>query len=202
MRQIYEIRRLTGGRYLVSFADDTRFPLYGKELEEFGLHEDGELAEQDYDRIMHELLPKRARLCALHFLERTDRTEQQLRKKLASLFYPEQIIDDAVDYVKSYHYIDDVRYAAEYIRCRGGDKSLRLLELELLQKGVSRENFQAAAEQSELPDEEGQIRGWLEKKHYSGDQADRKETERLYRFLLRKGYSAQSVGRVLRVREE
>lgn len=198
MRQIYEIRKLTGGRYLVVLENGEQFPLYGKELDEFGIHEDGELREQDFDRIMQEILPKRAKLCAMHFLEHMDRTEHQLRKKLASLFYPDNIIDDAVDYVKRYHYIDNVRYAASYIEYRKEDKSMRQLEQELLLKGISREIFQAAADQIEFPDEERQIRKWLDKKHYSGDQADRKETDRMYRFLLRKGYSSSAVSRVMR----
>lgn len=198
MRQIYEIRKLTGGRYLVALETGEQFPLYGRELDEFGIHEDGELREQDLDRIMRDILPKRARLCAMHFLEHMDRTEHQLRKKLAALFYPDDIINDAVEYVKKYRYIDDVRYAVSYIEYRKADKSMRQLEQELLLKGISRETFQAAADQIEFPGEEHQIRQWLNKKHYSGEQADRKETDRMYRFLLRKGYSSSAISRVMR----
>lgn len=197
MKQINEIRKLTGGRYLVSLEPDVQFPLYREELDEFGIYEDGELRDQDYDRIMQELLPKRARACAMHFLEHMDRTEHQLRKKLAALFYPDDVINDAVDYVKSYHYIDDLRYAESYIEYRKENKSMRQLEQELLLKGVSREVFRAAAAQIEAPDEEQQIRRWLDKKHYSGDTADRRETEKLYRFLLRKGYGSSAISRVM-----
>lgn len=198
MRQIEEIRKLTGGRYLVCLWEGEQFPLYGKELSEFGICEEGELKEQDYGRIMQEILPKRARSCAMHFLEHMDRTEHQLRKKLAALFYPADIINDAVDYVKGYHYIDDVRYAVNYIEYRKEAKSMRQLEQELLLKGIDGETFQAAADQIEMPDEELQIRQWLDKKHYSGNTGDRRETEKMYRFLLRKGYSSSAVSRVMR----
>lgn len=198
MRQIEGIRKLTGGRYLVSLDADEQFPLYGKELDEFAIYEEGELQDQDYERIMQEILPKRAKLCAMHYLEHMDRTEYQLRKKLASLFYPDRIIDEAVDYVKHYHYIDDVRYAVSYIEYRKDNKSMRQLEQELLLKGISRESFQAAAEQIEVPDEEQQIRRWLDKKHYTGEEADPRETEKIYRFLLRKGYRSSAVSRVMR----
>ncbi len=202
MRRICEVRKLTGGRYLVSFDTGERFPLYGRELEQFSIREDAVLPDSDFDRIMQELLPKRGRLCAMHFLERTDRTEQQLRRKLGALFYPEEIIDNAVDYMKQYHYVDDVRYAVRYIEYRMEHESLRRLEQQLYQKGISKEDFLAAAGQVESPDEERQIRQWLKKKHYPGEGADRKETDRMYRFLLRKGYSPSSVSRVMHMPEQ
>lgn len=198
MKQICEIRKLTGGRYLVILDDDSSFPLYGKELDAFGIHEDGVLAEAAETKILRELLPKRAKLCAMHFLEQMDRTEQQLRKKLAALSYPQRAIDEAVDYVKSYRYIDDVRYAVNYMEYRKDSKSLRQMEQELYQKGISRETFSIAVEQLEKPDEAEQIRKWLLKKQYSGQNADRKETERIYRFLLRKGYSISDIQKALR----
>jgi regulatory protein len=137
----------------------------------------------------------------MHTLEHQDRTEHQLRKKLVDLFYPEEIVDDTISYVKGYRYIDDVRYAVNYIEYRKEGKSMRQLQQELARKGISREDFQNAAEQIESPDEELQVRRWLEKKHYQGREADQKERERMYRFLLRKGYSSSVIGRVMRMDE-
>lgn len=201
MKQVCELRKLTGGRYLVVLEDDFFFPLYGKELEEFGIHEDGPLREEVLLKILQELLPKRAKLCAMHFLQSSDRTEHQLRRKLVSLFYPEEIVDEAVAYVKRYRYIDDVRYAVSYMEYRRDSKSMRQMEQELYQKGISRESFLEAAQQIDVPDEEEQIRKWLVKKNYSGTSADRKEKERMYRFLLRKGYGAARIQRVLSLEE-
>lgn len=199
MRQICELRKLTGGRYLVVLEDDFSFPLYGRELDEFGIHEDGVLREEAAAEILQEVLPKRAKLCAMHFLQSADRTEHQLRRKLESLFYPEEIADEAVAYMKKYHYIDDMRYAVNYMEYRRDSKSLRQMEQELYQKGISKETFSQAAEQIDTRDEASQIRQWLIKKNYSGSCADRKETERIYRFLLRKGYHASEIQRVLRM---
>lgn len=198
MWQINEIKKLSGGRYLVRLDEDISFPMYGKELEEYGIREEAVLQDMEYSRIMQELLPKRAKLCAMHLLEKKEWTEHQLRDKLHTLFYPEEIIDQAVAYVKAYHYIDDLRYAASYIEYRMEKKSIRQLEQELMQKGISREVVREAAEQIELPEEETQIRKWLEKKHYAEKSDDPRERERMYRFLLGKGYSISSVGRVLR----
>ena len=91
MRQICEIRKLTGGRYLVVLEDDFQFPLYGKELDHYDIREAGVLREAAETEILQELFPKRAKLCAMHFLQNSDRTEEQVRRKLRTLFYPEDI---------------------------------------------------------------------------------------------------------------
>lgn len=198
MNCVDRIEALSGGRYLVCLEDGRCFPLYRKELDEYGIREGETLAPECETRIFQELLPKRAKLCAMNYLQHMDRTEQQLRKKLRGLFYPEEIIDQAVAYVKSYRYIDDVRYAAHYIECQRENRSLCRIEQDLYQKGISREDVQEALSQSETPDEERQIRAWLEKKHYSGEQAERSETEKMIRFLLRRGYRLSSIQRILR----
>lgn len=198
MRQVCEIRKLSGGRYLVTLDDAFQFPLYGKELDAYGIREEEMLKEEAETEILQEVLPKRAKLCAMHFLQSSDRTEQQLRRKLETLFYPEEVIGQAVAYVKRFHYIDDLRFAVNYIECRSGSKSMRLIEQELYQKGISKETFSEAAEQAERPDEAAQIRQWLKKKNYSAENADRKETERICRFLVRKGYSISEIQREMR----
>ena len=45
-----------------------------------------------------------------------DRTEHQLREKLRASEYPEEVIEEAIEYVKSFHYIDDERYAETFTR--------------------------------------------------------------------------------------
>ena len=78
------------------------------------------------------------------------------------------------------------------------EESMRQLEQELYQKGISKEDIEAAKEQIDCPDEGIQIRNWLEKKGYSSEQADCKETERIYRFLARRGYSISAIQKEIR----
>lgn len=197
MRTVSEITPLSGGRYLIILEDGISFPLYRRELDAYGIETDRELSEADYCEIMQELLPKRARLKAMHLLEAMDRTESQLRRKLEELRYPEEIVTDALGYVKGFHYIDDLRYAVRYLEFRREGRSMRQLMTELYQKGIPRELIEQAAAQVEPPDEEQQVRALLLKKHYDAATADRKETERMYRFLARRGYSPSVIREAL-----
>lgn len=198
MKQVEALKKLAGGRYLVVLDCGTSFPLYRKELDTYHIEEGTMLSDTDYEKIMTELLPKRAKLCAMHQLEKRDKTEYQLRQKMTELFYPAALVDQAIAYVKQYHYIDDLRYAVSYMSYRREQKSIRQMEQELYQKGISKELIQEALEQIEAPDEEQQIRCWLQKKHYDPATADHKETNRIYAFLLRKGYPASSIQKVMR----
>ena len=83
-------------------------------------------------------LTKRAKLRALHLLEYMDRSEHQLYEKLRA-DYPEDVVNIAMAYVKSFGYVNDEGYAKRYIENRKGSKSKEEIKMALLQKGVSKE---------------------------------------------------------------
>lgn len=197
MRRILGIETLGGGRFLVQTEEGDAFPMYKGELRHYGIREGEELGEESFREIMEELLPNRAKKKALHLLERLDRTETQLRQKLTELRYPKEIVEEAVSYVKSFHYIDDVRYARQYIESRGERESIRQMRMALLQKGIAGEILDGVLQDTEPPDEEKQIRRWMEKRQYDPEAADEKERARMYRFLLRKGYSCENIRNLL-----
>lgn len=143
---------------------------------------------------------KRAKLRCMHLLESRDYTEKQLRDKLkmGKTPYTEEEIDGAIAYVKSYHYIDDERYARNYIECMSARKSRRQIALELYQRGVERALVEEAFEEAGELQEEELIRMWIEKKHFDPDTADIKEKQRMYGFLIRKGFSSTEVNQALR----
>ena len=143
---------------------------------------------------------KRAKLRCMHLLEKRDYTEKELRQKLENgkTEYTEEQIDGAIAYVKSFHYVDDGRYACKYIEAMQSRKSRRQIEQELYQKGVDRELIQEAFEETgEVPEEE-QIARWMEKRNFHPEEADLKEKQRMYAFLARKGFLAENIQRVMK----
>lgn len=143
---------------------------------------------------------KRAKLRCMHLLEKREYTEKELRQKLENgkTEYTEEQIDGAIAYVKSFHYVDDGRYACKYIEAMQSRKSRRQIEQELYQKGVDRELIQEAFEETgEVPEEE-QIARWMEKRNFHPEEADLKEKQRMYAFLARKGFRAENIQRVMK----
>ncbi len=205
MSRIAEIRKLSRDRFLVCLEDGSQFPLHKKDLSDLGLHAEGELSEETGEKIFRELLPKQGRLQAMALLEKMDRTEHQLREKLRQAFFPPEIIEDAVNYVKSYHYLDDFRYARNYLEIYCASKSLRQMKQELYKKGVAKEIVEQAVEEmqaaGDFPDEEAQILALLEKKQYDPAAADYREQQRIYAFLSRRGYDSSVIYRAMHLNE-
>ena len=142
---------------------------------------------------------RRARHRALHILERSDRTEQELRAKLERN-YRAEAVEDAISYVKQYNYLDDRRYGVNYLFIRGRVKSGRQVEQELLyKKGISKEILEEARTEAEPQDEREQIRRWMEKKQIHPETADPNELRRFYLFLMRRGFRSEDILSELRV---
>ena len=144
---------------------------------------------------------KQARMKAMRLLEHMDRTEKGLTERLVQAGFSGEAIQDAMDYVRSYGYIDDARYAQHYILYRLGIKSKQKILQELSQKGIARETalqaWDAAAELEE-PDEQRMIRREIEKKYAEGCVLGEKEMRRLYGFLARRGFRSGDISTVLR----
>lgn len=196
--QIVQMNGLDKKRIRVLLEDGRSFVLYRGEVRRYSLEEGSELSDEQYEEICSEILRKRARRRTMHLLEKMDRTEAQIREKLRQGFYPEDIIEDAVEYVKGYHYLDDSRYAESYVRNQMEKKSRRKIQMELMAKGIGKDLAEQALEE-ECPRENEQelILKWAEKKHYSAQTADLKEKQRMYQFLMRKGFQSDDILHVL-----
>ena len=79
---------------------------------------------------------RKAKLRAVHLLEYRDRTEKDMRRKLQQGGYPAEIIEETMEYLRAYGYIDDKRYAGRYLSSRLEQKGRRRLFQELQQKGI------------------------------------------------------------------
>lgn len=195
---VTRLEELARGRRRVWLEEQPPLVLYRREAAAYDFQEGSELTMEQYQEILTTILIPRARKRAMHLLEQMDRTEAQLREKLAQNEYPQAAVEDAVAYVKGFHYIDDFRYACSYVRCRCESRSSRQLAMELARKGVSRELIQQALEaEYEGQDETEKILRWMEKKHYDPKAAQPREKQRMYQFLMRKGFRSEDIMRYL-----
>ena len=121
------IAPVTKTRYQVFLDGQPAFCLYKGELSRYHLTEGGSLDEEVYQRICQETLLRRAKLRAMHLLNQMGRTKAQLRKKLLDGGYPEEVVDDAMAYVSSFGYVNDLEYARSFILGRKHRKSRRYL---------------------------------------------------------------------------
>ncbi len=143
---------------------------------------------------------REARKKALRLLEHMDRTEKGLTDRLLRAGCSEELAEDAVSYVKDYGYINDRRYALNYIMYRIHDKSRQKIFQELSGKGIDRQTIQDAweeAEELETPDERTLLCQMIEKKYEPGAELDEREMRRLYGYLARRGFRSGDIFSVL-----
>lgn len=195
---VTKIEPLGKNRNRVYIDEELAFVLYRGELSRYKIKEGCELPEESYREIMETVLVKRAKLRCMNLLKSMDRTEFQLRQKLAQGGYPEDVIDEALEYVKHYGYVNDASYAERYIDSRQERESRMQITRTLMQKGIAKDVIRAVFEEREPVDEEALIRRLMEKKGMDPAAASPKEKQKMYMFLMRKGFSAGAVSRALR----
>jgi len=177
------------------------FIVYKGEAAKLSLFENEVFDEVKYEQIMTDILGKRATKRAMHLLEQQERTEKQLRDKLQQSGYPMRCIEQAMEYVKSYHYVDDYRYATTYIRYHQEKESRQKLTQKLMMRGISREIIEQALEEEFVADECMQISELLRKRGFDLETADETVRRKTAQFLMRKGFKANDIFRVMRMEE-
>lgn len=196
---IEEVRPKEKGRVWFRFDNRVELTLYRSEIRSLSkpeewqlLHGEDGISEELYQKIIA-IVTLRAKKRTMHLLEQMDRTEYQLREKLQKNGYPQECIDTAIDYVKQFHYVDDLRYAKSYVRYHQEKKSRQRLSTDLMRKGVGRDLIALAIEEEFESDEMQQICELLEKRHYDHTQADDREKRRMYQFLMRRGFKSRDI---------
>ena len=134
MVTVTECTTLGKGRLRFHLDNGTELVLYRGEAKQFRMREGSTLSDEEEHQLIYEVVGKRAKRRTMHLLEQMDRTEQQLREKLKQGGYPQACIDLALEYVKSFHYVDDYRYACTYINYRQDRMSRYQLKVKLYGK--------------------------------------------------------------------
>lgn len=198
---VTDIVEISKSKVKILTDNESAFVLYKSEIRKLDLAKGEAVSEECFHYIMEELLVKRARLRCLNLLKSRDYTRSQLTVKLRQGLYPETVIENAINYVASYHYIDDLRYAQSYIKYAGTAKSKKQIVYDLQKKGVSKQDIAQAylqCEQNNISvDEADLIEGFLRKKHYKKETATFEERRKMIAFLYRKGFAWENISKAV-----
>ncbi len=177
------------------------FVLYKGKLHLYGIRNGENLKEGTYEQIINEVLMKRAKLRAMNLLKSRPYTEKKLREKLQMGQYPQCCIEEAVSYVKSYGYINDEQYAADYLFYHGDRLNKVQVFRKLREKGVDdaliEKVYGTYCDNGNAPKEEELICRFLKKKRLTAhDVKNRECRHKIIRILLQKGFSYDQILRV------
>lgn len=134
---------------------------------------------------------------AVNLLAFKDRTIQEIRIKLNEKGYSLEEIEEAVDKLIYYGYLNDQSYTISYFKDNSSKKGKNLIINELSQKGVDREIVDTVCDDMFI-DETEVIESIVKKRYDMVDFQDEKVYRRVVGYFLRRGFSYDNVKKVLR----
>ena len=200
---VTDIKDYKKGRYEIFLNDEFAFVLYKSELKSNNISIGASLDDEAISFINDNVLKKRCIKRAMNLLIKGDLTEMKLRSKLADSKYSEDIIDEAIKYVKSYHYIDDRRYTMNYIAYKSSTDSKNTIRRKLIEKGVAKDIIDSCIEEYYVDDELNRdterklIEQLVRKKFKDNSLPDNNMKQKLIASLMRKGFSYYDIEAVI-----
>lgn len=184
---ITNIEYITKSKAKVYIDEAYRFLLTKREIGQYGLFIGKRIDEATLDEIISECILIKAKKKVMDLLISRDRTETELRRSLKNLYFPEDIINLAIDYVKQYNYIDNRRYIESYLAYRSEGKSIQMIKYELKEKGIPDSLSTEVLHAYDYNDIRN-IKKIIHKKYGDSPLMSIKEKQKLINHLLRKGY--------------
>ena len=147
---------------------------------------------------------KKAAAKAMSLLLAQERTKKDLTDRLLGAGFSKEAANYALEYVMGYGYVDDLRFAENYLAFHRDKRSRKELRFKLLGKGVPPEVIDRAMEDYCEEDERAAAAVRLEKrlkgKALSG--MEKKEKEKIMAHLAGKGYPLPIIRQVMLEREQ
>ena len=196
---ITRIEQYKGNRYRIFGEDGYLFSLYEKEIKQFNITEGEEVDDSVVSKIYEDVIFNRAKERALYLLDRMPYTTQNLRRKLIASGTPFCVVDRVVDYLNSYHYLDDKEYVSMYIPSHINKKSRKQIISALMNKGIDKgliDDFFEEYEDAEEYERECFMRQF---NRYTGgkDLHDADVRHKVFRYFYGKGFSSSLIKEAL-----
>ena len=138
---------------------------------------------------------------ALRYLGFRARSRMELRQYLARKDYEEAVIDEVLERLQDYGYVNDAQFARSMASSQSNfkRKGSRVVEQKLYQAGVDKETAQMALEEIDEEQELENARYWAAKigPALAGEEPQ-KRRQKMFRRLSSKGFSYDVVSRACR----
>ncbi|HLQ71006.1 MAG TPA: recombination regulator RecX [Bacillota bacterium] len=191
-------------RYNIFLNQDSKetfgFSVDESVLIEYHLHKGLELDQATIDELMKKDEEEKAYNMVIHYLSYRMRTEKEIVDYLTKKDIPETHIAAIMEKLTQKKLINDNEFAEAFVRTRMGTstKGPRLIQKELLEKGITDNIAAQALKQYTYKDQFNQAQKLLKKKlNQRTKHSHRQKIERIQNNLLQKGFSQDIVKEVV-----
>lgn len=171
--------------------DEYAFSVNMEIVYKFGLKEKEEV---DKERLLEISISENLSKCketALRTVERSYKTEREIRDKLLLKEFDDETIDKTIEFLKEYGFIDDSKFVRMFVKDRIKNQGKNKIKYALLQKGVNKYLIDEVFEELDRDDEVKRAIELCEKKYLSiikRESDDFKIKNKITRYLLGRGY--------------
>jgi len=198
-------------RYSIFIDDAFAFGIDGKDLLYYKLKKGQHLSLKTFCFLKDELEYIRARDRAVKYLGHSPKSRAEVIANLTQKGFSLENIEKVVSMLSGKGYIDDIKFAKIFInhKLKINNFAKKRIITELLLKGLRKEDILEAFEQFEAENMQNMQSLELEaaqlalnkKIKHKNLPTDLKEKQRLVNFLLRKGFSYQTIENVIKQEE-
>lgn len=162
--------------------------LYKKEISKYKLKDKEEITIKTFEKILDNQKSRTSNKAAA-ILMRSSKTIKGLRDKLLLDGYNIFLIEEEISKMISYGYLNDKRFAELYIDSNKNKKSIKVIKMTLIQKGIDRNIVEELL--LEEDDKQDKLVKDLINKKLKGrewDSLDYKEKSKIKAYLYSKGF--------------
>lgn len=138
---------------------------------------------------------------ALKIIERTYKSEKELRDKLVLKGYDDHIIKQTINFLREYNLLNDTNYAKMYVKDRSRNQGKNKIKYKLIQKGIDENIIEEELNKIDKDEIKKVVYEMALKKYRvlsKRENDNYKLTQKLYRFLMGKGYDYDLIKDVIK----
>jgi len=182
------------------YLDDAYFcALELETVVKHSLKEQIEIKTEDLEKIILENEFSLAYLKALNYISKVMKTTEQVKKYLSEKGFINIVIEKVILKLTEYKYLDDENFARIYVNEKSSSNGKLKLQQDLYNKGIKKEIIDKVIK--ELPSQEQKI-AILVEKYMRNKEATIKEIQKLYAYLMRRGFTYNEIKPFLKGWEE
>ncbi|GFZ30590.1 hypothetical protein CSC2_11160 [Clostridium zeae] len=196
-----EVQKKNPKRVNIFIDEEFSFGCDAELIYRYGLRKDEKVDVEKIKTIIEEEDFIKCKNAALKTIERAYKTEKEIRDKLISKAFPENLIKRTLEFLKEYNFLDDKLYTEMYLKDKIGNQGKNKIYYSLLRKGVSEELLKDKINNVDTEREEEGAYILCKKKYDSlikRESDTLKISQKLFRFMASKGYEFEMINRLIK----
>lgn len=196
-----EIQKRNKERVNLFLDDEYAFSLSAELVYKEGLKVNAEIDSEKLKVLAEHEGLLRCKESALRIIERSYKTEKEVRDKLKLKGYEDISINKSVEFLKEYNFLNDIKYAKAFISDKLNSSGSQKIKYALTQKGISKDIIDEELSKLNKDNEKDAAFNIAKKKFHilkKKENDNYKISGKLYRYLVSKGYGYDVINDVVK----